>query len=195
MSFIDEVKDFASQRSAELRELTKKLVELGQSELTLDTVQVSVAGQSLAFRVDVERRAAWDIYIELATRITARPMNPEHGLLRDALTSLHAIFAIVRATLKTAGPAVARGPLSLGGFSLRLLNDELAPFLAEWHAKLADWEHRRPEHVGPAEHEHAWPEVGAMRGQLELRRHAVAGYVEALAILAGLDEPEHVSDV
>ncbi len=190
MSFIDEVKEFAKQRSAELRALAKQLQTLGQSELTLDSVQLSVAGQSLAFRVDVERRAAWDLYIELATRVTARPMNPTHGLMRDALTSLHAIFAIVRATLKQAGPAVARGPLSLGGFSLRLLNDELAPFLAEWHAKLTDWEHHRPPGIGPVQHEHAWPELLAMRSQLEQRRQAVVGYVEALAILAGLDESD-----
>jgi hypothetical protein len=183
MSFIDEFKQFAHKRAAELREASK-------AELTLDTVQVSVAGQSVAFRVDVERRAAWDIYIELATRVTARPMNPEHGLLRDALSSLHAIFGIVRSTLKAAGPGIARGPESLGGYSLRLLNDELAPFLAEWHAKLADWEHHRPADLGPAEHEHAWPEVGALREQLEQRRMAVAGYVEALADLAGLDEPD-----
>lgn len=183
MSFVDEVKQFAKHRANELRELSK-------SQLTLDTVQLSVAGQSVAFRVDVERRAAWDIYIELATRVTARPMNPEHGLMRDALTSLHSIFAIVRETLKQAGPTVARGPMSLGGFSLRLLNVELAPFLAEWHAKLTDWEHHRPPNVGPVQHEHAWAELGAMRGQLEQRRQAVTGYVDALRILAGLDEPD-----
>ncbi|MFV8750755.1 hypothetical protein ACNOYE_09410 [Nannocystaceae bacterium ST9] len=183
MSFVDEIKDFAHKRAVELKAISK-------AELTLDAVQVAVAGQSLEFRVDVERRAAWNLYIELATRITARPLAPEHGRLRDALSSIHAIFAIVRETLKQAGPAVARGPMSLGGFSLRLLDEQLAPFLAEWHPRLEDWECKRPEQVGPSEHERAWPEQAALRDQLELRRQAVAGYIEALAILAGLDESE-----
>jgi hypothetical protein len=189
MGLLDDFRKFTARRSVELTKLIAELKTLGQSDLTLDSIELDIAGQSLAFRVNVERRAAWCIYIELITRITARPLYSGHGLLRDAASSLHSIFAIVRETLKQAGPAVARGPESLGGYSVRLLNEVLGPFLAEWHPKLGDWEHHRPPHVGQLEHELAWAEHATMRAKLEECRDAVRGYVDALGILAGVVDP------
>jgi hypothetical protein len=189
MSFIEDFKNFATRKASELLERARDRLPSGTPQFTLDTLEISLGGQSLAFRIDVERRAAWTIYVELSTRIATRPLDPEHGLLREALSSLYGTFALVRETLKDAGPAVARGRMSLGGFSLRLLNEELAPFLAKWHPKLSDWEHQ-PHDVGPAEHERNWTHASLLRQELEACRRIVVGYAESLAILAGLDEPE-----
>ncbi len=38
---------------------------------------------------DDERRAAWELYVELATRIATVPRQPGTGLAREALNSLH----------------------------------------------------------------------------------------------------------
>lgn len=39
---------------------------------------------------DTERRAAWELYVELVTRISVVPLRD--GIAREALTSLYAIF-------------------------------------------------------------------------------------------------------
>src|SRR6266536_2347761 len=36
---------------------------------------------------DAERQAAWELYVELTTRIAVVPLGPNEGLLREALSS------------------------------------------------------------------------------------------------------------
>ena len=55
---------------------------------------------------DDKRNAAWELYVELATRIAVVPLNP--GLLREAPASLYSQFATTRGILRKYGPAVAR---------------------------------------------------------------------------------------
>ncbi len=45
---------------------------------------------------DTERRAAWELYVELVTRVATVPL--EYGLLREALTSLYSLFSSARHT-------------------------------------------------------------------------------------------------
>ncbi len=37
---------------------------------------------------EVERRAAWELYVELLTRVAVVPLAREEGLVREALASL-----------------------------------------------------------------------------------------------------------
>src|SRR5688500_9430377 len=53
-----------------------------------------------------ERQAAWELYVELTTRIAAQPLDPDDGLCREALDSLHALFGVTRSVLRAAGPGV-----------------------------------------------------------------------------------------
>jgi len=39
-----------------------------------------------------ERDAAWEMYVELITRLAVVELRPGEGLLREALTSLYALF-------------------------------------------------------------------------------------------------------
>ena len=65
-----------------------------------------------------ERDAAWEMYVELITRLAVVELRPGEGLLREALTSLYALFDITRAILRKYGPQVAKpkgeGQLSFG---------------------------------------------------------------------------------
>ena len=42
---------------------------------------------------DADRAAAWDLYVELLTRVTTQYLTPEAGDEKTALDSVHAIFA------------------------------------------------------------------------------------------------------
>jgi hypothetical protein len=78
------------------------------------------------------------------------PLASNEGLLREALSSLYALFAITRDVLRRHGPQVAMptrdSDYSLGQIATAVLNSELRPVLARWHPALEDWEaHRPPE--------------------------------------------------
>ena len=49
---------------------------------------------------DPDRDAAWDLYVELLTRITTQPLPDEVGVEESALDSVYVLFAITRETLK-----------------------------------------------------------------------------------------------
>jgi hypothetical protein len=74
---------------------------------------------------DSERRAAWEMYVELVTRIAVVKLHPEEGLLREALSSLYSVFGSTRQILREHGPEVAKpkggGDLSFGYLSVTVL--------------------------------------------------------------------------
>ena len=49
-----------------------------------------------------ERRAAWELYIELVTRIAVQPLATKEGLMREALNSLYNLFGSTREILRKA---------------------------------------------------------------------------------------------
>lgn len=135
-----------------------------------------------------ERRAAWSLYVELVTRIAVQPLASDEGLVREALYSLHTLFATTREILREAGPDVGASRESVGGIAIEVLNRGLRPFLAKWHPKLQAWETQRDPKVSPQEHELKWPEQGNLRKELELIRKELAKYAKALGIIAGVNE-------
>ncbi len=135
-----------------------------------------------------ERRAAWSLYIELVTRIAVQPLEVDEGLLREALTSLHSLFATTRQILKEAGPDVGVSRASVGGIAIIVLVDGLRPFLSKWHPLLQAWESQRPVGLSPKEHEQNWSEVSKLRSELESLRKELEKYAYALAIIAGVKE-------
>lgn len=109
---------------------------------------------------DAERDAAWELYVELVTRVALTPLRPGEGMLREALDSLYALFDRTRDVLRRYGPGVARPAvdhgLSLGYIAVAVLNGAIRPVLASWHPELRSYEHARPDHVSPREHEASW---------------------------------------
>ncbi len=139
---------------------------------------------------EVERRAAWELYVELVTRIAVVPLQPGVGLLREALSSLYSLFGSTREVLRRHGPDVARprdeGEYSFGELAVLVLNLELRPLLARWHPLLEQWEASRPAERSRVEHEDAWSEAGALRGELERTRQRLVAYADLLAAAAGV---------
>lgn len=152
------------------------------------TVNLPFGIGSLELEADeTERRAAWALYVQLVTRVAVQPLDEEHGLLREALNSLYALFEITRDVLITAGPDVGASPDSVGGIAIAVLNRGLRPFLSKWHPQLQSWEKDRPSHFTPQQHEQGWPHAVTMRNELEQVRQGLEQYAHALAKIVGVE--------
>ena len=78
---------------------------------------------------DADKDAAWEMYIELATRITTQPLPDNHGEEKAALTSLYSLFGSSREIMKRHG----RGCADFTGITLPVINMQVRPFTAKWH--------------------------------------------------------------
>lgn len=135
-----------------------------------------------------ERLAAWELYIELVTRIAVVPLQPGEGLLREALTSLYSLFDSTREVLRRHGPDVAQrqddSAYSFGELAVAVLNYELRPLLVRWHPALEQWESERPAGASRTSYEDSWPQSGRLRDELETTREHLAAYADLLATAA-----------
>jgi len=132
-----------------------------------------------------ERDAAWELYVELVTRITVAPLAPNHGILREALSSLYQLFGVTREILRKYGPSVAKPPRKseyrFGHLAIWMLNAVLRPVLAQWHPALQEWEATRPEGTAVVAHEAAWERSAELRAELERLRRVLLQYAEIFA--------------
>ncbi len=174
------LKQFAERRRLELK-------DLGNANFTVAEVELGTGGARVKFTASVERVAAWELYVELNTRIGTQELAEDEGMLREALSSLHAIFGITRQILKNVGPGVGLGQESLASYVLAILNRVLRPFLAKWHPRLTAWEAARPQQQSAVEHERLWDQHAEIRKELGVVRQILAGYSEAVGILAGVN--------
>ena len=133
-----------------------------------------------------QQRAAWEMYVELTTRIAVQPLGAEEGLMREALTSLYSIFSATREILRKAGPSVAQGPNSFGPVAIEVLNKGLRPFLAKWHPLLLTHEQKRPADVTAREHERSWEMETSLRKELVDIQDQMMIYADALGKIAGV---------
>ena len=133
---------------------------------------------------DDERKASWEMYVELITRVSVAELGDDEGLLREAFTSLHSMFGTTREILRKYGPDVARpakgADVSFGRLSVGLLNGCLRPFLSKWHPLLADYESERPANVTAVEWERRWGEAANVRAELAEVRAVATRYAEIL---------------
>jgi hypothetical protein len=141
---------------------------------------------------DAERLAAWELYVELMTRVAVVPLRAGEGLLREALTSFYSLFATTRDILRRHGPAVAEpkpdGQYNLGYLAVVILNGVIRPFLARWHPLLEEWEATRPPGRSQVEHEQAWPHIAQLRAELDTSRGILTQYAALLAAACGVPD-------
>lgn len=135
-----------------------------------------------------ERKAAWEMYVELVTRISVTRLGPDDGLLREALTSLYSLFGTTRAILRHYGPSIAQpkddGKLSFGYLAVAVLNVVLRPLLAKWHPLLLDYENTKDVLDSFFEHERKWDNHEELRKVLNDVRLTIIEYANILAQVA-----------
>lgn len=143
-----------------------------------------------------EQQAAWELYIELITRVSVAELQPDEGILREGLSSLYSIFTTTRDILRKYGPSVARtkngSDVSFGSLAIHVLNLVLRPILSKWHPLLLDYEHTRNSSVSAFEHERRWDRAVELRKALNDVRLVLVDYTNILAQVA--DIPQLVQD-
>ena len=78
---------------------------------------------------DADREAAWDLYVELLTRITTQRLTPGDGDEKAALDSIYSIFAETRGILRARGSGCGE----FAKIAIPVLNQIVRPFTAKWH--------------------------------------------------------------
>ncbi len=151
-------------------------------------VTIPIIGQLEVEITDVHRAVGWNVFVEASTRIATQRLGPDEGLIREALSSLHGLFEVVRTELKrmwTSPPPRKDGVYTVESYALRMLNDGLRPMLARWHPRLQHWEQSgRPES--------AWPLAVLCRKDLAVTRMKVLAYVWGLGEMLAVYDLEQL---
>ncbi|GAA2967650.1 MULTISPECIES: hypothetical protein [Streptomyces] len=142
--------------------------------------------------VEAEREAAWELYVELATRISVVELREDEGLLREALSSLYTVFGTTREILRRYGPAVAPrvapGQVTFGLLAVNVLNLSIRPLLSRWHPLLTAYEVQREDRVDPVAHERSWDRAPELRAEIESVRQVLLALAQALNKVAGVGD-------
>ena len=99
------------------------------SKVSVDLGVASVEFSSSGSEVDANRAAAWDLHVELSTRITTQPLPAGIGDEQTALDSVYSLFSTTRSILRDRGPACYK----FSQVAIPVLNQVIRPFTAKWH--------------------------------------------------------------
>ncbi|MFX1487154.1 MAG: hypothetical protein ACFFBS_08700 [Promethearchaeota archaeon] len=127
---------------------------------------------------DEDKTAAWELYIELLTRITTQPLDVEYGDEKTALESVYSLFPITRQVLKNN----TRYCIEFTKLAVVVLNQIVRPFTAKWHRFSQQGTFEDPEKKSEFR-----KELGDV--QLELRK-----YAKMLADMAGVEDLTSLED-
>ncbi len=161
---------------------------------------------------EAAERAAWALYVELGTRVSTQELTPGKGSVREALSSLHALFGLVRGILRDGGVDVCRSGEnreSVGTVAMRLLNEVIRPRLVVWHTSLCHYEAKvwqgmveegkclpgSRELAGALVDEGSWPGHDEFYVELNELNAKVVAYIETFGALAGVVESRHVEPI
>jgi hypothetical protein len=76
-----------------------------------------------------DKVAAWELYVELLTRITTQPLAQNDGDEKAALDSIYSLFPTTRSIIKSNG----RDCSEFTKLAIVVLNQIIRPFTAKWH--------------------------------------------------------------
>ena len=122
--------------------------------------------------IEADRDAAWDMYVELLTRITTQPLEPETGDEKTALDSVYSLFSTTREILKRKG----RNAPNFSKVAIIILNQIVRPFTAKWHRKSLNGAFEDPY------------ECGEFRSELFELRKWLTAYTRLLADMAQVED-------
>ena len=128
---------------------------------------------------DHDKDAAWDLYVELLTRITTQKLPDDRGTEGTALESVHMLFGLTRTTLKEHG----RKAENFTRVAVIVLNQVIRPFTAKWH--------RRSEQGAFDED----AKCAEFRGELAELQDKLRAYTKLLSDLADVEDMTGMEDL
>ena len=120
---------------------------------------------------DEDKNAAWELYVELITRVSTQRLLPDEGDEAAALKSIHDLFGLTRETIKRHG----RYSINFTRIAVVVLNQKVRPFTAKWHRRLL---------AGPL----ADADRQAFRAELDSLQTDLRNYTRLLADLADVED-------
>ncbi len=81
---------------------------------------------------DEDKTAAWELYVELVTRVATQRLTPDEGDEAAALKSIYELFPLTRSTIKSNG----RHCINFTRIAVVVLNQKIRPFTAKWHPRM-----------------------------------------------------------
>lgn len=91
---------------------------------------------------ELDREAAWELYVEMLTRVVTQQLADEHGDEETALQSIHSLFPVTREVLRRKG----RGCVQFTKIAVVVLNQVVRPFTAKWHRLSRQGAFERDDH-------------------------------------------------
>jgi hypothetical protein len=120
---------------------------------------------------DADKDAAWELYVELLTRVTTHALLSKEGTEQAALSSLHSLFKTTLDILKGHG----RECIAFSKVAVVVLNQVIRPFTTKWHP-LFD--------PGPPTAE----QCTAFRSELTALQRKLISYAHILSEIAGVED-------
>ena len=147
------------------------------TEFNLDKIRLNlgIIDADISFE-QADKDAAWELYIEMLTRIVTQPLPSEAGDEKAALDSVYALFAITREILRRRG----RETIQFSKIAIPVLNQVVRPFTAKWHKEGL---------AGAFDHESKKKEF---REELEVLQNELRNYNSMLAKIAGVENLTHL---
>ena len=109
-------------------------MELGQLFKNFDLEKISLSAGGVGVEVsfqETDKDAAWELYIEMLTRIITQPLPAEVGDEKTALDSVFSLFPTTREILRRHG----RKTIEFSKVAIPVLNQVVRPFTAKWHGE------------------------------------------------------------
>ena len=121
---------------------------------------------------DEDKAAAWELYIELLTRIATQPLDAEHGDEKTALASVYSLFSLTRQVFKNN----TRNCTEFTKIAIVVLNQVIRPFTAKWHRLSLDGAFCDPSRCSE------------FRSELTALQVVLRKYTKMLADMAGVED-------
>ena len=139
----------------------------------LDTVKINLKFAEAELRLNTaDEDAAWELYVEMLTRVVTQPLPTHTGDEMTALKSLHSLFGLTRLILRKHG----RRAINFSKVAVPVLNQVVRPFTTKWHreslANAFDHETKRIK----------------FRDELKTLQNELRNYNSMLAEIAGVED-------
>lgn len=121
---------------------------------------------------DPDKNAAWDLYVELLTRVSTQRLSDDAGTEIAALDSVYGLFDLTRTTLKQHG----RKAEHFTKIAIIVLNQIIRPFTSKWH---------KEKEIGSFSDANKRVEF---RQELRFLQNQLRSYTQVLAELADVED-------
>lgn len=107
----------------------KKLLE----QWDLNSLKIKAGFLEMEWVPQIEdKAAAWDLYVEMLTRVVTQRLVPDQGREADVLNSAYQLFPLTRDIIKRHG----RHCINFAKIAIVVLNQIVRPFTTKWNTQL-----------------------------------------------------------